>query len=333
MSTQLTFPNPFPVSANLCSFQKGSGVTVADAKSCPTEVMLPGDAANKLQELYPALDDQTIWTTHAAIVSDCDEFVYGPTDVTLRQLVANLKSLCVVDDSCLVSIIENILGNPILNYRARYLEARRLSELIAAENQKLTDAYYAAQRSSAARSLRSGSTLTKDQKCAIVNSVKDAIKSIKTTSDNAESRQIRCCLAACLDSLCKGGASDIPIPPPELLDVPCPCPPISCEVLSNACVVIKVLAPATEGGASDVDVTCDSLAACACPDAGTRDVLAGIDYPTNCLLPTGAEYDPRAGAFPSRERAVVLTFRAGRNCVTGDGVVEEDGFPSTEIVP
>lgn len=344
MST-LIFPTPIPASFNLTSFQKGSGVTLSDAKSCPVNTSYTAtSAAQKLVQLYPSLDDQTVWTSHAAIVSDCDEVIYGPIDATLRQFVHNLKSLCVVDDICLVSIVEKILCNNILNYRARYLEAKREIDQVNSINTKRWDAYYEAVNAcnGAVRGVRA---LDQTKKCQIFDAIKTAHNAIKDINDD-EAKLVRCALSEAVKNLCSGGASDncSNIPVPTNLPLPCPCPPISCEVLANACVVIKVLSPASEGGAADNDgsPTCDETLWCdGCPNNAVRgrDVtIGGVRYDDNCLLPTGAEFDPKllssvgVDCSASMEKAVILTFRAGRNCVTGDLTTEDDGFPPVVIV-
>lgn len=315
-------PNPFPVSSNLCTFQKGSGVSATEARGCEVPCLDPLQAADIAQQLFPSLDDQTVWTAQAAIVSECDECIYGPVEVTLRQFIANLKSICCIDDSCLVGIINAILCNPILNYRARFIEAQNAIAQVQQTNDQLLSAFAGAQAQAQTQSLNV---------CRIVEAVRQAISTIP--QDGAQGSQIRCCLAACLQNLCQpqaGGPT-----PPQLLPLPCPCPPISCEALANACVVIKVQCPSctTAGGGG---VTCDDNIDAPCCDGDIASAggtfVAGITYPSRCLLPTGADYTPNSGSnCQPMSRAVVLTFRGAQSCVSGLGVVLDDGFPSRSL--
>lgn len=306
--TQLSIPNPFPVSNNLCSFQKGSGVKITDAIGCEVPRLDPTVAADQARFLYASLDDQTLWTAQAAMVSNCDECIYGPVEATLRDFVHDLKSVCCIDDSCLVGIMNAILCNPILNYRARFIEAQQAIRQVQAQNDQLTRAF-----AQSRREIESANANI----CQIVNAVKQAIASIP--QDGGKGTQTRCCLAACLNDLCDQVAGSPP--PPVLLPLPCPCPPISCETLANACVVIKVNCAAEQSAGAPV--TCDETINCdfGCPVGGIAGgtVIAGVTYPTGCLLPTGADYAPRQGAgCGGMDKVVVLTFRGATNCVTGD---------------
>ena len=334
---QISLPSPFPVSTNLCQFQKGSGVVRSDATGCEVPCLDAGVAANELQDLFPSLDDETIWTAQAAIVGSCDECIYGPVEATLRQFVGDLFSVCCLDTSCLVGIINAILCNPILNYRARFLEAQNAISQVRSQNDEILRAYSAAQAQVSA---------TNNNICQIVSAVKAAIAAIP--QDGGQGSQTRCCLAGCLNNLC-GQLGGSP-PPPAQLPLPCPCPPISCEALSNACVVIKVsCAPCGLQGGSGV--TCDETIKCQFFDpitgqqcgndgglsggagfgqAGFGGVtIGGVTYPSGCLLPTGESYRPQQGQnCQSGEKAIVLTFRGASKCVTGGlGVVgSNQGF-------
>jgi hypothetical protein len=332
MTTQLSLPNPFPTSANLCQFQKGSGVVRSDATGCEVPCLDAGAAADELQNLFPSLDDTTIWTAQAAIVGSCDECIYGPVEATLRDFVGNLHSVCCLDSSCLVGIINAILCNPILNYRARFLEAQHAVAQVRSQNEEILRAYSAAQAQVQA---------TNSNICAIVSAVKEAISRIP--QDGGQGTQTRCCLAGCLNNLC-GQLGGSP-PPPTTLPLPCPCPPISCEALANACVVIKVAcAPCGQLGGSGI--TCDESIKCQFIDPQTGQpcggiggsgignvTVGGITYPGGCLLPTGEAYKPTSGqGCHMGEKAIVLTFRGAQQCVTGfgTGVV---GSGSVSILP
>ena len=170
MTSSFALPNPFPVSGNLCQFQKGSGVTTADVSGCERPGCVdPGVAADELQSLFPSLDDETVWTAQAAIVSACDECIYGPVDATLREFIGNLYSVCCLDQSCLVGIIRSILCNPILNYRARFIDAQNAIAQVQSQNAELVRSFNAAQATAAA---------TNANICSIVNAVKTAIAQI-----------------------------------------------------------------------------------------------------------------------------------------------------------
>lgn len=311
MSCQsLSLPSPFPVSNNLCQFQKGSGVSVSDATGCEVPCLDPSLAADQAQALFPSLDDETIWTAQAAIVSSCDECIYGPVEATLRTFVHDLKSVCCIEDSCLVGIINAILCNPVLNYRARFIEAQQAIRQVQLQNEDILRAHSQARASADAANTNI---------CQIVNAVKAAIFAIP--QDGGQGSQTRCCLAACLQNLCQQPAG---VAPPVTLAIPCPCPPISCEALANACVVIKVSCGGCNPAGSAV--TCDESFDCPqCDDlaGGGNTLIGGLEFPSRCLLPTSASYSARQGNnCQSLDKAVVLTFRAAQRCATGElGVI------------
>ena len=313
----VVLPAPLPVSLNLCQFQKGSGVNRTDATGCEVPCLDPGVAASEIQNLFPALDDVTVWTAQAAIVGPCEECVYGPVEATLRDFIGNLHAVCCLDSSCLVGIINAILCHPVLNYRARFIEAQAAIAQVRQQNAEMARAYHVALRQAQDQS---------DNICRIVATVKAAIASIP--QDGGQGSQTRCCLASCLNNLCgqQGGSP----PPPQPLPVPCPCPPISAEALANACVVIKVAcAPCQPAGSG---ITCDESIKCDFFDPITGEpcggvggsgfpnvTIGGITYPGGCLLPTGEAYRATAGTgCQQTEKVVVLTFRGAQQVVTGD---------------
>jgi hypothetical protein len=305
---------PIPTSANLFTFQKGSGVGRNDATGCEVPCLDPGVAADQAQLLFVSLDDETVWTAQAAIVSNCDECIYGPVELTLRDFVANLKSVCCIDDSCLAGIINAILCNPVLNYRARFVAAQQAIADVQAQNQSAAAAFNASLAAAQA---------TNANICDIVRAVKEAIA--KIPQDGGQGSQTRCCLAACLNNLCQQTAGNPP-PPPQL-PLPCPCPPISCEALANACVVIKVsCAPCQVAGnpvTCNESINCDFFAPDGTPcDFGGNTLIAGIQFPSGCLLPTGAVYHASQGSNCFQgDRAIVLTFRGAQRCASGLGVL------------
>ena len=310
--TSFSLNGPIPTSSNLCSFQSGSGVHRGDASGCEVPCLDPGVAADQARLLFPSLDDETVWTSQAALVSNCSEVIYGPVELSLRDFVYNLKTVACVDDSCLVGIINAILCNPVLNYRARFVAAQQATANVVAQNQAAGSAY--TQALQAAQAVNANI-------CTIVNAVKNAIAAIP--QDGGQGSSTRCCLAACLNNLCTQSAGNPP--PPTPLPLPCPCPPMSCEALANACVVIKVsCAPC--GQQAGGGITCDETIACdffapdgtPCDFAGGDIVLAGVSYPRACLLPTGSAYSAKQGSncFQS-ETAVVLTFRNASVCASG----------------
>jgi len=316
--------NPFPVSSNLCQFQKGSGVSRNDALGCEVPCIDPSVAALQAQQLFPSLDDQTVWTAQAAIVGDCDECIYGPVESTLRDFVLNLKSVCCIDDSCLVGIINAILCNPILNYRARYLDAQRAIATVQSQNQAIAAAHAQAVASAQARN---------ENICRIVQAVKGAIAMIP--QDGGQGSETRCCLAQCLNNLCPVGLPPAPAGIPE----PCPCPPINAEALENACVVIKV--SCGNCGLVGAPITCDETIRCdffasdgtPCDRLGGSTIIGGVAFPVDCLLPTCAPYAPKQGAGCLQgDKAIVLTFKGATRIVSGaPGVIFPGDLPPCPV--
>ena len=308
--SQFSIPGPFPVSTNLCTFQKSSGVVPADCQGCEAPCLTPADAAAQAQSLFQSLDDVTIWTAQAAIVSSCDECIYGPVDLTLREFVANLKSVCCLDDSCLVGIINAILCNPVLNYRARFIEFQQQVQAINQQNAIVSSSF--AQSSAAAAA-------TNQQICQIVTAVKGAIATVNQAGNPGD---IACCLAQCLQNLCPVSAP----PPPTPLPLPCPCPPIDDQALANACVVIKVrclpCAVVSSPPPKNCFPACLDNIDCNGSSVGSGNVtIGGVTVSSQCLLPTGAPFVPQNGSHCTQgERCAILTFKHATHVVTGNGV-------------